>query len=118
MRAYCPGDDDSFLDINAFKRGIILRGARRLRPEIVTVDTFSSDVSIYGVYGLAGNMRDWTATERVEGEKDSAGRLRCTRGGHWAALPVLGRCASRFFTDPWRVTDEYGFRVAMTVPKK
>src|SRR5262249_24652586 len=60
-----------------------IRGSRRERAAPVPVDEFPTDVSVYGVRGMGGNMRDWTATEVIEGEGAGVRVLRVLRGGAW-----------------------------------
>lgn len=87
-------------------------GSRRERTAPVTVDEFASDVSVYGVRGMAGNVRDWTSTAVVEGEGPEARVARIIRGGAWGIDRVRARCASRGIYGPLAVDDNVGFRWA------
>ena len=89
----------------------------RDRSAPAPVDEFETDVSIYGVRGMSGNMRDWTATESLEGEGDRAHSYRVVRGGGWYGGRVSARCADRFWFEPPHVYFFVGFRLACTPGK-
>ena len=57
-----------------------------------------------GVRGTAGNVRDWTATEWVEGEGASARVARAVRGGAWLGQDIHTRCADRNWWPASRLT--------------
>ena len=89
------------------------------------VQDFPTDVSPYGVRGMAGNVRDWCANvwrhdgPRVEGgvvlAEEAAledRELRAARGGAWIAGPNLCRLAGRFGGWPHDRFNGMGFRVA------
>ncbi len=83
-------------------------------PMYLTVDTFPTDVSPYGVRGVAGNTRDWCINiwqhdgPRVDGGRlliepaplDEHEEYRAIRGGSWAANLHLARAAARFANRP------------------
>ncbi len=74
------------------------------------VDSFPSDESVYGVRGLAGNVRDWTSTalgSNLEGGKD----MRVVRGGAYNLPAVTTRAANRFWLSPNFVVNYVGFRI-------
>ncbi len=77
------------------------------------IDSFPSDESVYGVRGLAGNVRDWTSTalgsnfEGLEGGKD----MRVVRGGAYNLPAVTTRAANRFWLSPNFVVSYVGFRI-------
>ena len=53
-------------------------------PQVV--DSYPADVSVYGVRGLAGNVRDWCAdVVDPRGRPDPSGLFRIRRGGFWHA---------------------------------
>ena len=65
------------------------------------VSGYPIDESVYGVRGLAGNMRDWTASHY---RKDWMAPLATThyvgRGGNWHASKDAARAAHRHFYNP------------------
>lgn len=81
----------------------------------LTVDECSTDVSIYGVYGTAGNVRDWTATV-VADEEGEGSDTRVIRGGAWNLPAIICRCANRFWLTPHFLSSYVGFRVARSTP--
>lgn len=95
-----------------------MAGSRRRGEDVmVPVDAmeirFPADVSPYGVRGLGGNSRDWTAT----GVEDTDGKIvRVVRGGAAVMSPILTRCAYRHRIEPGYVNDNLGFRVVVSVP--
>ncbi len=90
----------------------------RERPSPVPVDSFPSDVSIYGMRGAGGNLRDWTLTESTEGEGERARATRVVRGGSWVNAEVYSRCASRYSGVPTLVIDFIGFRLVKEPPPR
>jgi serine/threonine-protein kinase len=79
------------------------------------VDLFPADESIYGVRGLAGNVRDWTATRLgpgAGGDGDDAKDLRVVRGGAFNLPAIITRSANRFWLAPGFVVNYVGFRLA------
>jgi formylglycine-generating enzyme required for sulfatase activity len=91
-----------------------MRESRPDRSSLAPVDEFENDRSIYGVRGMSGNIRDWTATESLEGEGDRAHCYRVVRGGAWYGGRVSARCADRFWFEPPHVYFFVGFRLART----
>jgi len=100
-----------------------MRDSRLPGPGPVPVDEFPTDVSVYGVRGLAGNVRDWTATQLSEelGEGAmlpeigyqkwrNAHDTRVIRGGAWS--PLVPRLADRYWVVPTLVLSFLGFRLA------
>ena len=92
-----------------------IRESRREGPRVVSVQAFPSDVSVYGVRGMAGNMRDWTDTVAPH-SAESQSALRVVRGGAWYGGRVSARCADRFWFDPNHVYFFVGFRLAHSLP--
>ena len=86
--------------------------SRRERSAPVAVEEFPRDVSVYGVRGMAGNVRDWTATEHTEGRGAKLRVCYVIRGGAWGTDRIRGRSAYRLWLDPFKVYDDIGFRVA------
>jgi serine/threonine-protein kinase len=89
-------------------------GALPGAPAPQEVDSFPADESIYGVRGLAGNVRDWTATRlgAAEGEEEEAKELRVVRGGAFNLPAIISRSANRFWLAPGFVVNYVGFRLA------
>ncbi len=74
------------------------------------IDSFPADESVYGVRGLAGNIRDWTSTalgSNLDGGKD----MRVVRGGAYNLPAVTTRSANRFWLSPNFVVSYVGFRI-------
>jgi serine/threonine protein kinase/formylglycine-generating enzyme required for sulfatase activity len=78
------------------------------RPQVVSVHAFPGDESVYGVRGLAANVRAWCAEPyAVAGPATPGGRVRVgpapevvnveysQRGGSWGDTPVSCRSAGR-----------------------
>jgi len=101
----------------------------RAQPD--DVDSFPIDVSVYGVRGMAGNVRDWTASTgrlgpRLDGQRvlppqpphpDAVpeGARFVGRGGAWCATP--GSCSAVKRVPDWWLYRNYGvgFRLARSV---
>jgi serine/threonine-protein kinase len=84
-----------------------VRGSQPGRPMPATVDAFPLDVSIYGVRGMAGNVREWCADRFAEGSDE-----RVLRGGCWFFASTGARCAGRYALAPGNRGDTVGFRIA------
>src|SRR5207237_10772553 len=89
-----------------------MQTSRRERPFPVAVDAYHRDLSVYGVRGLAGNARQWTATEEVQGTGTTRHAFRVIRGGHWNGTVRFSRSACRGWDAPIFVSDLLGFRLA------
>ena len=88
-----------------------IRESTKDGPRVAPVASFADDESVYGVRGMAGNMRDWTETPSALGAS-SASPLRVVRGGAWYGGRVSARCADRFWFEPNHVYFFVGFRLA------
>ena len=88
-----------------------IRESTKDGPRVAAVASFPQDESVYGVRGMAGNMRDWTETPSALGAS-SASPLRVVRGGAWYGGRVSARCADRFWFEPNHVYFFVGFRLA------
>ena len=75
------------------------------------VESFETDVSLYGVRGMAGNVRDWTAT-RLDENAAGARDTRIIRGGAFNLPAAITRSANRFWLAPNFVLNYVGFRLA------
>ena len=86
------------------------------------------DESVYGVRGMAGNIRDWcggpplsealdTTLHRVAPvpSLDTALEVRSLRGGGWGNSSMLLRSSYRYLSDARLRTDCVGFRIARPV---
>jgi serine/threonine-protein kinase len=110
-----------------------LRNSHRGRALPQVVDSFPVDVSVYGVRGMGGNMRDWCgdvyAPEgpalvggRVVTAGDEAavgspvGAYRVNRGGGWNLVPRFARVAYRNGVGAGYRDGDLGFRLARTYP--
>ncbi|HET7543385.1 MAG TPA: bifunctional serine/threonine-protein kinase/formylglycine-generating enzyme family protein [Polyangiaceae bacterium] len=92
-----------------------IRESTKDGARVASVDSFPHDQSVYGVRGMAGNMRDWTETASTIGAT-SASPLRVVRGGAWYGGRVSARCADRFWFEPNHVYFFVGFRLAHSLP--
>lgn len=93
------------------------------RPDRVPVDAawLRSDRSVYGVVGLAGNVRDWCRNDwlgardplpaRLDPGEVGHGELRAVRGGAWLSTPPQCRGANRLAARPGDRTAVYGVRL-------
>ena len=88
-----------------------MRQSLRERSAPVPVGQFPSDVSVYGVRGMAGNVRDWTSTTVTEGEGEQARVSNVVRGGGWFSPELECQCANRYWYPPAWVFDFFGFRM-------
>jgi len=106
--------------------------SHRGRPRPAVVGSFPVDESVYGVRGMAGNVRDWCGGEflangpvPLEGEPladlDDPGyvapllRSGVQRGGGWITRANSARCASRFIGIPGVRLSGTGFRYLVRI---
>ncbi|MCK6504595.1 SUMF1/EgtB/PvdO family nonheme iron enzyme [Myxococcota bacterium] len=96
-------------------------------PQPAVVDSYPVDESIYGVRGLAGNVRDWCLDRYQELPPPDASRVRAepagdhpgpriNRGGFWLGNERDARAADRHFHPPEHRSAEIGFRLARSLP--
>jgi serine/threonine-protein kinase len=103
-------------------------GSHRERKRIMPVEDYLTDVSPYGVRGMAGNVRDWCIDRwSLEGPKMSAGVVqveaamsdddayRPIRGGAWISAGDLSRISVRYTERPVSRHGVLGFRVARSI---
>jgi serine/threonine-protein kinase len=91
-----------------------MKDSRRERPAPTPVDDFPTDVSPYGVRGMAGNVRDWTGMEADAGEATTSRAYFIIRGGCWGFGPTGDSGHFRFGASPTLVDGQLGFRLACT----
>ncbi len=77
-------------------------------PRIASVDDYPEDVSVYGVRGMGGNVRDWCK------DPDAPAESAMARGGHWLGVAQLTRSALRFRI-PFGADETVGFRLVRTL---
>jgi formylglycine-generating enzyme required for sulfatase activity len=92
-----------------------MRDSRKERNAPVPNDEFPSDVSVYGVRGLGGNVYDWTSTEEAQGTGPHRRGWRVYRGGCWSSTARYCRAAYRGRTEPTLVNVNLGFRLARSL---
>lgn len=90
-----------------------MRTSNPLRPLPVPVEAFPTDVSPYGVRGLAGNARDWCA-DRYEAT-GAAEDQHVLRGGAYFFTDLAARSASRFGLASTHPQITTGIRLARSV---
>ncbi len=67
-----------------------------------TAPESSGTANGYGLYAMAGNVREWS--------NDSSGANRVLCGGHWQGRAPDARCAAVSFSDPASASSVIGFR--------
>jgi formylglycine-generating enzyme required for sulfatase activity len=77
-------------------------------PTTAPVGAVSADVSLDGIYDLAGNISEWVAA----GPWDRDPRKRTTRGGNWLFPPVSSMRRAVHQIDPGHRGRSTGFRCA------
>jgi serine/threonine-protein kinase len=93
-----------------------LLDSRKDRPGPVVVEDFPHDVSVYGVRGMAGNVRDFTGTAWNIGTGETVRPATVLRGGSWYSERQYARCASRDGLDANVMYGNIGFRIAYAPP--
>jgi serine/threonine-protein kinase len=105
-----------------------ISGSHPERKGVMSVHSYPTDVSPYGVRGMAGNVRDWCVERwrldgsRVEGDvaqidiataADDA--YRPMRGGAWISAGDLARLSVRYSEPPTKRHGVLGFRLARPI---
>ena len=105
-------------------------GSHPRRKGVMPVDEYPTDVSPYGVRGMAGNVRDW-CVERwsLDGPRVESGvaqidpapaddpSQRPMRGGAWISVGDLSRLGVRYAEGPDKRHGVLGFRLARSLPR-
>jgi formylglycine-generating enzyme required for sulfatase activity/tRNA A-37 threonylcarbamoyl transferase component Bud32 len=99
-------------------------GSTEAPPAPASVDAYPVDVSVYGVRGLTGNVRDWCANvwrhagpDVVDGVVQPSvaalddPELRVLKGGSWSSAPAFCRHAGRYVQRPDGTFGSLGFRL-------
>ncbi len=94
-----------------------LLDSRKDRPGPVAVEEFPHDISVYGVRGMAGNVRDFTGTALNMGTGQTVRSATVLRGGSWYSERDFARCASRDAVDVNVMFGNIGFRIAHSPPR-
>jgi formylglycine-generating enzyme required for sulfatase activity len=90
------------------------------------VGSYESGKSVYGVYDMAGNVKEWVSSLFVEypyrtndGRENLAGeRARVFRGGAWNSHTIIEiRTSYRSGTAPSSFSTSLGFRCARSIPE-
>ncbi|MGE5716899.1 MAG: protein kinase domain-containing protein [Acidobacteriota bacterium] len=92
------------------------------RPRPLPVDSYETDVSVFGVRGMAGNARDWTATLVTQGRGETAMVSSVIRGGaaEFAGsteFSHMSRAAFRYLIPAFYLNPAISFRLAFTPPR-
>lgn len=96
------------------------------KPSRTSIHAYPLDVSVYGIYGLAGNVRDWCSNawskrpSWLESGKacldaDTEGALREVRGGAWSSEPQFCRPTARYAINPDSPFGSGGFRLVRSL---
>ena len=87
------------------------------RPGPLPVDNYPTDVSVFGVRGAAGNLRDWTGTLVKQGEGETALDASVIRGAAaefagTSDFTIMSRCAFRWVLPLFYINPGMSFRIA------
>ena len=86
------------------------------RPLPAPVDAYPWDCSVYGIRGLAGNMRDWCSDAFVvDPTAGNRNPPQVLRGGCWYFSDNGSHAAARFGLDPHNRGDTVGFRLVRSI---
>lgn len=77
------------------------------------VSAWPKDVSVYGVYDMAGNVSEWTSDWY-----DAAKKMKTIKGGAWAQLSHAARCAAKEGVPASGTSQLIGFRCVKDAPGK
>ncbi|MEN0068265.1 MAG: bifunctional serine/threonine-protein kinase/formylglycine-generating enzyme family protein [Myxococcota bacterium] len=89
-----------------------VRTSREGRPLPASVHDFRVDCSVYGVRGMAGNVREWCSTQfYLPSSPSNAAAEQVVRGGCWFFTATGAHLAARFAVGPGMRGDTVGFRL-------
>jgi serine/threonine-protein kinase len=99
-------------------------GSRSEAPRVMPVSAYPTDVSPYGVRGMAGNVKDWCIDRwhidgpridegilQIDPEWPSGSTQRLIRGSAWISVAETMRLASRYAEEPTKRHGALGFRL-------
>jgi serine/threonine-protein kinase len=92
--------------------------------DTTSVGSYSSGVSPYGIFDMAGNVWEWVSSlyqnypySATDGRENlTASGSRALRGGAWNHLDVNVRASSRSWVDPSYFDNFVGFRCSRSLP--
>jgi eukaryotic-like serine/threonine-protein kinase len=100
-------------------------GSHPDRKNVMPIDSYRTDVSPYGVRGMAGNVKDWcldlwhidgpvveNGILRLGVQREECSEERLIRGGAWISVPETMRLAIRYAGEPTTRHGTLGFRLA------
>jgi serine/threonine-protein kinase len=103
-------------------------GSHPDRKQVLSVHAYPTDMSPYGVRGMAGNVRDWCIERwqldgptledgilRIEPASAGDGDERAMRGGAWTTAGDTARLAVRFSDKPGTRHGVLGFRLVRSL---
>jgi serine/threonine protein kinase/formylglycine-generating enzyme required for sulfatase activity len=105
-----------------------MAGSHRDTKRVMPVHDYPTDISPYGVRGMAGNVRDWCIERwRLDPRlRDDIAQIdpaaaddtaeRPIRGGAWISVGDLARLAIRYSEPPTTRHGVLGFRLARSIP--
>jgi eukaryotic-like serine/threonine-protein kinase len=92
-------------------------------PQLRPVKSYDAGRSPFGVYGMAGNVLEWTASDfklyagsTLDPTKDKNIGRKTTRGGAFNAKAEFQTATDRFFYPPSTKAEFIGFRCAKDLP--
>jgi len=90
---------------------------KSLSPGTTPVDekTFDNGESAFGVYGMGGNVWEWTSTAAPAKGTRPPGEFRILKGGSFMTPQKSTRCANVYAEDPRLPHPDVGFRCARDI---
>ncbi len=93
-----------------------VRDSQLGRPLPAPIDAYPIDCSVYGVRGLAGNIRAWCREAYAPPDGEVVASQRVLRGGCWFFTARGAHGAARMGYDASRTGDTIGLRLARAMP--